>query len=71
MEINHAKDVEEHIGSDVRELKKLILKIEAIAKVCRNQPASKVKKEFESYVEELEMIHFNAKQTLQGDSFKE
>ncbi len=70
MEINRATGLEEHIRYDVKNLKKLILKIEAIAQVCRNQPASQVKREYKDYVEELEDIHFNAKHILDGDIFR-
>lgn len=70
MEINRATGLEVNIRSDIKVLKKLILKLEAIEKVCRTQTEQKVKKEFAEYVDDLEIIHLNAKQLLSGEVFK-
>lgn len=49
MEINRANDVTEMIRETVKDFKKYILQLEAIEKVCRNQPDAKVKKELDDF----------------------
>lgn len=70
MEATRASELQQNLNGELSQLKRDILKLEAIIKVCKDQPNKKVQQEIQNFIEALETIVFNTKQTLKGDYWK-